>query len=105
MCDGVVIIHKGQIRAQGTLPELLKQSGESTVGAQVHFEVNSGLVNRLHAEFSGAMQGLGIPVSKVVWQEQGLEQYFYKVVKQAEEEQSQNPRSEQGGTADGNMVR
>ncbi len=43
VCDGVVIIHKGQIRAQGSLPELLNQSGESTVGAQVHFEVDSRL--------------------------------------------------------------
>ena len=86
VCDGVVIIHKGKIRAQGSLPELLLQSGEKAVGAQVHFEVDSRLVNRLHTEFSGAMQGIGIPVSKVVWQEQGLEQFFYKVVHQAEEE-------------------
>lgn len=105
VCDGVVIIHKGKIRAQGALSELLKQSGETDVGTQVHFEVNSGLVNRLHTEFSRAMQGIGIPVSKVVWQEQGLEQYFNKVVKQAEEEQKKNTRSDQGGTADGNMVR
>ena len=105
MCDGVVIIHKGQIRAQGALAELLKQSGDTDVGTQVRFEVNSDLLSRLHAEFSGAMQGLGIPVSKVVWQEQGLEPYFYKVVQQAEEERSQNPRAGQGGAADGNMVR
>ena len=105
VCDGVVIIHKGQIRAQGSLPELLKQSGESTVGAQVHFEVDSRMVNRLHTEFSGAMQGIGIPVSNVVWQEQGLEQFFYKIVKQAEEEQRQSPSNGQGGAADGNMAR
>jgi len=105
VCDGVVIIHKGQIRAQGALSELLKQSGESAVGAQVHFEVDSRLINRLHTEFSGAMQSIGIPVSKVAWQEQGLEQFFYKVVKHAEEEQRQNPSSDRGGVADGNMVR
>ncbi|HEY8909147.1 MAG TPA: ABC transporter ATP-binding protein [Desulfosporosinus sp.] len=100
VCDGVVIIHKGQIRAQGSLHELLKQSGESTVGAQVHFEVDRSLMNRLHAEFSGAMQGIGIPVSKVAWQEQGLEQFFYKVVSHAEEEQRQYPSTGQGGVAD-----
>jgi len=105
VCDGVVIIHKGQIRAQGSLPELLKQGEESTVSTQVHFEVNSRLMSRLQSEFSAALQGIGIPVSNVAWQEQGLEQYFYKVVKQAEEEQRQNPRSDQGGAADGNMVR
>ena len=105
VCDGVVIIHKGQIRVQGSLPELLKQRKESTVGAQVHFEVDSRLMNRLQAEFSGALQSIGIPVSNVAWQEQGLEQFFYKVVKQAEEEQHQNPSTGQGGTADGNMAR
>ena len=105
VCDGVVIIHKGQIRAQGSLPELLKQSGERAVGAQVHFEVDSRLMSRLHTEFSGALQGIGIPVSKVAWQEQGLEQFFCKVVNQAEEEQSQNPSTGQGGAADGNMAR
>lgn len=105
VCDGVVIIHKGQIRVQGSLPELLKQRGESTVGAQVRFEVDSHLMNRLQAEFSGAMLGIGIPVSNVAWQEQGLEQFFYKIVKQAEEEQSKNSSTGQGGTADGNMAR
>lgn len=105
VCDGVVIIHKGQIKAQGALPDLLKQSGENVVNTQVHFEVNSRLVNRLHTEFSGALQGIGIPISKVVWQEQGLEQFFYQVVKQAEEQQHQNSKSRQGGAADGNMVR
>jgi len=105
VCDGVVIIHKGQIKAQGSMDELLKQSGENAVSTQVHFEVNSRLMNQLHTEFSGALQGIGIPVSNVVWQEQGLEQFFYKVVKQAEEEQRQNPTSGQGGAADGNLVR
>ena len=105
VCDGVVIIHKGEIRVQGSLPDLLKQSGENAVGAQVHFEVDSRLIKRLHAEFSGALQGIGIPVSKVAWEEQGLEQFFYKIVKQAEEEQRQNPSTGQGGAADGNMAR
>jgi len=105
VCDGVVIIHKGKIRAHGSLAELLKQSGESSVGAQVQFEVDSHLMNRLQAEFSRAMQGIGIPVSKVTWQEQGLEHYYYKVVNQTEEAQSQNSVTGQGGSADGNMAR
>ncbi len=105
VCDGVVIIHKGQIKAQGTMPELLKQSGESIVRTQVHFEVDSRLMNQLQAGFSGALQGVGVPVSNVAWQEQGLEQFFYKVVKQAEEEQRQNSSSGQGGAKDGNMAR
>ncbi len=105
VCDGVVVIHKGQIKAQGTLSELLRQSGESTVSAQVNFEVDSLKMNRLQAEFSGVMQSVGIPISNVVWQEQGLEQFFYKVVKQAEEEQLQNPSTGQGGAKDGNMAR
>ncbi|MHB8076326.1 ABC transporter ATP-binding protein [Desulfosporosinus fructosivorans] len=105
VCDGVVIIHKGQIKAQGTMPQLLKQSGESIVKAQVHFEVDGRLINQLQAEFSGAMQCIGIPVSNVALQEQGLEQLFYKVVKQAEEEQHQNSSTGQGGAGDGNMAR
>ncbi|MCB8818546.1 ABC transporter ATP-binding protein [Desulfosporosinus shakirovi] len=111
VCDGVVIIHKGQIKAQGTMPELLKERDESIVRAQVHFEVDGGLINRLQAEFSGTLQGIGIPVSNVAWQEQGLEQLFYKVVRQAEEEveqehhQHQNSSTGQGGAGDGNMAR
>lgn len=104
VCDGVVIIHKGEIKAEGTLPELLRQSGESIVRAQVHFEVDSRMMSQLQAEFSGVMQNIGIPVNNVAWQEQGLEQFFYKVVQQAEEEQRQKPSAEQGGAKNGNMV-
>lgn len=109
VCDGVVIIHKGQIRAQGPLPDILEQSQDSAISCQVHFEVDSRLLTKVQAEFSGAMLGVGVPIKNVAWQEQGLEQFFRKVVTQAEQGQGQgqgqSPSESLGGAKDGNMAR
>lgn len=99
VCDGVVMIHHGQILAKGSLPKLLEQGGESVVGCQVHFEVDSQDLMRLKAEFSQALQNKGIPIRQVAWQEQGLEQFYRKVIQQAER------NTDQGGDADGHMAR
>lgn len=85
VCDGVVIIHRGQIMTQGFLPEVLKQSNEGAVSCQVNFEVDRLHLIKLQEEFSTALQDKGIPVSNVAWQQQGLEQFYRKVVQEAEE--------------------
>jgi ABC-2 type transport system ATP-binding protein len=85
VCDGVVIIHRGQIMAQGLLPEVLKQSNEGTLGCQVYFEVDRLYLTKLQEEFSVALQDKGIPVSNVAWHRQGLEYFYRKVIQEAEE--------------------
>jgi ABC-2 type transport system ATP-binding protein len=99
VCDGVVIIHRGQIKAQGLLPEVLKQSNEGAVGCQVYFEVDRLHLTKLQEEFSTALQDKGIPVSNVAWQQQGLEQFYRKVVQEAEK------ISDKGGGADVRLAR
>lgn len=85
VCDGVLIIHRGKIMSQGLLPELLEQRREGVLGCQVNFEVDSLHLPKLQAEFSKVLQDKGFPVSKVDWHKQGLEDFYRKVVQQAEQ--------------------
>ncbi len=85
VCDGVVVIHRGQIMAHGPLPEVLEQSGGGIVGCQVYLEVDSLHLARLQTEFFNILQDKGIPVGNVAWQQQGLEHFYRKVIQQAEQ--------------------
>jgi ABC-2 type transport system ATP-binding protein len=99
VCDGVVIIHRGKIMAQGPLPEVLKQSNEGALGCQVYFEVDRLHLKNLQEEFSTALQDKGISVSNVAWRQQGLEQFYREVIQEADK------TSGKGGGTDVGMAR
>lgn len=99
VCDGVVIIHRGQIMADGSLPEVLEESGQKVLGCQVYFEVDSLHLTKLQEEFGSALKDKGILVSNVAWQQQGLEQFYRKIVQEAEQ------MAGKGGGADVHMAR
>ncbi|MHB8125345.1 MAG: ABC transporter ATP-binding protein [Desulfitobacteriaceae bacterium] len=99
VCDGVVIIHRGQIMAQGPLPEVLEQSRVGALSCQVYFEVDRLQLTKLQEEFRTALQDKGISVSNVAWQQQGLEQFYRKIVQEAEQ------TTGKGGGADVHLAR
>ena len=90
VCDRMVMLYGGKVRAQGTTDELLTDSDHTLIKTP---RLTPELIERIEA----IMSREGLAIESVQTPRQRLEQLFMDIVEAAQREQAENSGAEHGG--------